>query len=1567
MANEDLLIRKRSAIKAKLTNFCNHVNVLMSCDSLSSLQRIELEGRLRKFDALYDDFDNLQLEIEVLSDKPDEAYGERAKFEERYHAVAAQARSLLISADAGVDGGSVAGSADKNTGASFRHNFVRLPKINLPTFDGSYQCWLEYRDTYLSLIHSSSAIDDISKFHYLRASLTGDAQQVIKNIDFKSEHYQLAWNLLCERYDNSRLLVKNHVQTLFNTPAILKESCVALRQFVDNINKQIRALKSLNEPTDQWSTLVVIMMSSRLDKVTNRDWEEYSNTLPKFPTLSEFCSFVSKRADLLETVEHSKSTNKEDSSTNSYTVNTNNSKKNYNITKPKPNTNKEFNNCPLCKNNHFMFVCDDFRKLSVENRLAKVKELNVCFNCLRPGHSSKRCKLSHCKYCNRKHNTLLHVEQSNSTVQDPMPSSVALPSLLTDDVSGGAQLQNGTSESVVMSSDTAATTRSVLLSTALVTVVSTRGEKFDARILLDNGSTANFITETLCHKLGLPRRNVNSTISGESYEMAKRRFLSLERRFLRDPSFKERYVAFMEEYERLGHMTENTTSRKPHSGDGIEYFLPHHGVIRESSSTTKLRAVFDASAATTSGVSFNQIQMVGPTIQEDLLSILLRFRQYKYVISGDIARMYRAVAVTPSQRPLQQIIFRTDPKLPLKTYCLNTVTYGTASAPYLATKCLVSLANVATSPTVKSSIERDFYIDDYLSGGNSVSGVVEMVKEVISVLASANFHIRKWQSNSSSILDQVCDSSTVVDCLRLSEDKNASSKTLGLRWMCEADYLAFSISIDDKKQVSKRQILSVISQIFDPLGLVGPCVVEAKIVMQKLWLDKCDWDEQVPESIYHFWSNFVNTLPCLNNLRIPRWVVCDNAILHEIHVFTDASERAFGCCVYLRSVNMEGAVKVQLIASKNRVAPIKPTTIPRLELCGALLGARLCAKVQSSITLPITRCQFWCDSTIVLSWLAMSPNVLKPFVRNRVNEIQESTAGHTWSYVPSRVNPADLVSRGLKADLISECSLWWSGPEFLLNDETHWPAMPNKTMKQDLPEVITSNFTDHSFLTDTQKHAQHTNTNTSIIHTLLHKYSNINRLQRVVAYILRFYNNVKNKIKDKNPLSIKELQDSLNFILRQAQMEMFSKEYDILKAGKTLPRKNRLICLSPFVDEDGLIRVGGRLDNSPYDYNIKHPILLCCKHHITKLIFHKYHHDLLHAGPQLLIASIRQMYWPLGGRNLSKSVVKHCIKCFKFKCQNVQPVMGQLPVNRTQLEFPFLNSSVDYAGPILIADRRGRGCKLVKAYLCIFVCLAVKAVHIELVTDLTKEGYMAALNRFVARRGKPKSILSDNGTNFVGTCNELQQFLKQSNISYEVAQRGIEFTFAPPYSPHFNGIAEAAVRSTKHHLKRLLQLTHFTYEEMVTCLTQIEAVLNSRPLTPLSSDPLDFTVLTPSHFLIGRSLMAVPHPQVSDVNIGRLERYHRVEHIKQHFWKRFHLEYISLLQQKTKWTSSTGQLAEGTLVLIKERGQPPMLWPLGRVTKVFPGSDGITRVAELKTRKGTILRSFNNICPLPLD
>ncbi|XP_028168270.1 uncharacterized protein K02A2.6-like [Ostrinia furnacalis] len=309
--------------------------------------------------------------------------------------------------------------------------------------------------------------------------------------------------------------------------------------------------------------------------------------------------------------------------------------------------------------------------------------------------------------------------------------------------------------------------------------------------------------------------------------------------------------------------------------------------------------------------------------------------------------------------------------------------------------------------------------------------------------------------------------------------------------------------------------------------------------------------------------------------------------------------------------------------------------------------------------------------------------------------------------------------------------------------------------------------------------------------------------------------------------------------------------------------------------------------------------------------------------------------------------------------------MGQLPSSRTELEYPFLHCSVDYAGPVLIADRKGRGCKLIKSFLAIFVCNSVKAIHIELVTALSSEAYLAALNRFVSRRGKPQSITSDNGTNFVGTYNDLSKFLIQSDVEGVIAQEGIDFKFVPAYSPHFNGLAESAVRSTKHHLKRLLDVTHLTYEEMSTCLTQVEAILNSRPLTQLSSDPFDLSPLTPAHFLIGRSLISIPHPQIIDDHITRLDRYKRIEHIKQHFWQRFSLEYVSQLQQKLKWQDSRSEIKLGSLVLIKDRTLPPLLWSLGRVIATYPGSDGIVRVAELRTKRGTIRRAFNNICPLP--
>ncbi|XP_062528624.1 uncharacterized protein LOC119628383 isoform X1 [Bombyx mori] len=1386
----DTLIKRRGAIKAKLTIFRNYIKPLSSFSSLTDLQRFELEGRYERIQCLYNDFDKLQTEIETLLDAPDDDFKSRCEFEDQYHPTVALARSLL--------------SATTNSEGS--------AMVRVRGADGT-------KHPARVLLDNGSTANFVTDAFSSKLGLSrhGTSSTTITGINNQTSYSTQSCNLTLESYYGN--------YTVDLGCLILPEVTKVLpSRFIPRTHVPLPSGLHLADPTFNIPSVVDILVGAEIF------WQVLlHNTIDlgkNQPTLHE-----TKLGWIVS-----------------------------GLVAYSPRLQSQSHFCSLVKND-VNFNIERFWELdSVPSKHSLTNEENACEQ-----HFLR-----------------------NTYRNDDGRFVVSIPL------------------------------------------------KRDPQIL------------------------------GDSLQMAISQFLSLERRFQRDLGFKQRYVDFMHGYLKLGHMTKESEVRnfsESSTDKGVSYFMPHHGIIRESSTTTKLRTVFDASAITTSGVSLNDIQMIGPVVQDDLLSILLRFRQHRYVISGDIEKMYRSIEVNPSQRSLQRIVFRDNHNAPLKVYCLNTVTYGTASAPYLATKCLTSLASSAVSEDVKHAIIHDFYVDDLLSGNSTLSGTIELCKGVIDTLSSAQFHLRKFKSNDSRILSAIMsergDAST-DNMLDLNSDVNTSSKTLGLQWCCNVDMLSFSINIDICSKITKRHVLSVVSQIFDPLGLVSPCVVEAKILMQRLWIDKYNWDDVVSQELRDLWSSFTSTLSSLNQLKIPRFISCSDSTNNEIHVFCDASEKVYGACLYIRSIKASGSICVRLLASKSRLAPIKPTTIPRLELCGALAATRLCTKVRDSLTMPIDNVYFWCDSTIVLAWLSTSPNRLKPFVRNRVNEIQESTIGCTWSYVPSKDNPADLVSRGLKADAISTSSLWWSGPSSLFKSQEYWPQKPN--MKQDLPDVV-------CHVVSSNVDTLHTNKThgSSIIHHLITKYSNLRYLQRVVAYILRAIYNFKNK-SNKNiaNLSNEELQISLNLIIHNAQLQMFPEEYFILKLGKSLPRSSRLISLTPFIDSNSILRVGGRLDNSPYDFNIKHPIVLCSKHALTKLIFHFEHLHLLHAGPQLLLTHIRQSYWPLGGRNLSKTVVRNCLKCFRYRAQNVQPIMGQLPKTRTDLQFPFLNCSVDYAGPILIADRKGRGCKLVKSYLCIFVCLAVKAVHIELVTALSSEAYIAALKRFVSRRGKPRSIWSDNGTNFVGACNELKGVLSNSDIASFMSQEGIDFNFSPPYSPHFNGLAEAAVKATKGHLKKLLSLTHLTYEEMSSCLCQIEAILNSRPLTPISSDPLDLTALTPAHFLIGRPLTSVPHPQITDGNITRLERYQRVELIRQHFWKRFINEYISLLQQKSKWSTSTGSLIPGTLVLVKDRTLPALLWPLGRITKTYPGSDGITRVAEVKTRTGTVVRGFNSICPLPL-
>ncbi|XP_050678653.1 uncharacterized protein LOC126979538 [Leptidea sinapis] len=472
-------------------------------------------------------------------------------------------------------------------------------------------------------------------------------------------------------------------------------------------------------------------------------------------------------------------------------------------------------------------------------------------------------------------------------------------------------------------------------------------------------------------------------------------------------------------------------------------------------------------------------------------------------------------------------------------------------------------------------------------------------------------------------------------------------------------------------------------------------------------------------------------------------------------------------------------------------------------------------------------------------------------------------------------------------------------------------------------------------------------------------------MKRIYGYVLRFLSNCKNKNnKIIGPLDANELNQSLQLLIKCSQQECFNEEIKLISNNKALNRKSKLITLNCFIDSHGLLRIGGRIQNSEFEYDKKHPLILDSKHHFTKLLFKNEHEKLFHAGPQHLLASIRESFWPIGGRHLARSTTKQCMICFRLRGQTLQPIMGNLPAERTYSSFPFYSCGVDFAGPFMISSRKGKGNRISKCYLCLFICLASKALHLEVVSDLSTESFILSLRRFVSRRGKPYSIFCDNGSNFKGANNEISRLLKSSreHLTNFASNEGFRFIFSPAYSPHFGGIWEAGVKSAKHHLRRVAGNASLTFEELATLFTQIEAILNSRPLTPLSADPTDPTPLTPGHFLIGRPMSAVP---TLPITAKHPNRFQLIEQLRQHFWQRWRREFIAELQQRTKWRTKTKELQIGDLVLLKEDNIPPLQWRLARIAKLYPGSDGVSRVADVLTTKGTIKRAIHKMCVIP--
>ncbi len=1046
--------------------------------------------------------------------------------------------------------------------------------------------------------------------------------------------------------------------------------------------------------------------------------------------------------------------------------------------------------------------------------------------------------------------------------------------------------------------------------------------------------------------------NEKRTLLGYSRQAAVRRLLSVERRLNRLPHLKQQYSEFIQEFLALGHM-EEVPFPECQDTPPATYYLPHHFVTNESSSTTKLRVVFDGSSKTSSGVSLNDTMYTGATLQDDLFDILLRFREHPIVIKADITKMFRQFQLTTEDSNLHRILWREGPEHPIRDYRLKTITYGTASATYLSTRCLQQLALDVKErcPEASKALLSSMYVDDLMQGTDSSESAIKLYHELNCAVAEAGLELRKWATNDPSVFE--CIPESLRETKAQSFDEEGSIKALGVQWQPNSDMFTFTqIEFSENRPLTMRNLLADIARVFDPLGFISCVTVRGKLIMQELWKLSLGWDDQVPDFISSVWEDYKNDLQLISKLMIPRYLSFSSATTYEIHAFCDASEKAINAVVYIRAIHPDGTVTVMFVTSKSQVAPIKQVSLPRLELNGAVLVSVLVFRVRECMNL---NCEIflWCDSTIVLRWIAASPRRWQTYVANRVAKIQDLTEVESWRHVPGVQNPADLGSRGVStADLLTS-SFWWKGPEWLATANLPLFTPPAST-NENLEERKTATLVHHVQL-DT---------------SLLTRYSSLLKLQRVTAYVFRFVQNCKLKDKTErniDPLTPTELRAALTVWVKIVQQQFFQE--DILSLNKISHVKltSNLRKLFPYLDSNGVLRVSGRLENSKLPENAKHQMILPSDSYLTVLIIRSIHYNNFHCGFQLTCSTLLSQFWVLRGRVKIRHIIRSCVKCRRHRSKVAEQLMGNLPSSRVTPSRPFLHTGVDFAGPFTLKNFVGRPPKTYKGYLCIFVCMVTKAVHIEAVSSLTTEAFIATLRRFVSRRGLCSDIYSDCGTNFVGADRELKSLLcaRSTNnaVADQLSSEGIRWHFNPPASPHRGGLWEAAVKSAKFHLRRVVSNSVLTYEQFSTLLAQIEAIMNSRPLYPASSDPGDLTALTPGHFLIGDSLRALPDEPLQTVKFSRLSVYQQQQQRLQHFWMRWSREYLNTLQQKHKWYWEKNNVKPDDLVLLVEDCAPGS-WKMGRVIATHPGSDGKVRVVTVKTEKSTFERSIVKLVPL---
>ena len=1087
--------------------------------------------------------------------------------------------------------------------------------------------------------------------------------------------------------------------------------------------------------------------------------------------------------------------------------------------------------------------------------------------------------------------------------------------------------------------------------------------------------------ENQMYRVGVPWKE-RQPVLPNNYDMALRRLENTEKRLKRSPDIADSYSKCIEQYIEKGYVRKIMEHEKSKS----KWYLPHFPVIRLDKETTKTRIVFDASAKY-DGVSLNDIIHQGPKLQRDLFDVLLRFRRFPVAVVCDIAEMYLRIGITPEDKPYHRFLWRginqnSHPDI----YEFDRVVFGVNSSPFQAQFVLQYHAQKCQKdfPVAAEIIQKSTYMDDSMDSTLSDENAIELYKQLSRLFTKAGMHARKWLSNSSTLLSVIPQNDRKAE-VDLDRDQLPSAKTLGVWWVADRDEFTYKENAPDDSMVyTKRNFLKKIATLFDPIGFIAPFTIRAKILLQDMWTTGLEWDEELTESLTISARAWFNELTDLKQLQIPRCLFQDKRASETIslHIFVDASENAYGAVVYARCLRMDGCVTRNIVAAKTRVAPTISTSIPRLELMAAVVGARLAMRISKVLDISVGSATFWSDSANVLWWIRGRSRQFKPFVANRVGEIQGYTNPDQWRYVPTELNPADFLSRGMKATDLIRNNAWWRGPDFLGEPEETWPINKNFVQPSWSAELKRSTST----LRKTKSKNEDSRFGDSLSSVFMsisvrrsqvlvdpNRYSSWLKLKRIQAWVDRFIENCQKLKTDRmtGELSADELNQAEIKLIKETQSSYFPEEYESLKHEKVLSSSSKLLGLQPKLDSDGLMRSDSRLKHAKFlSYDVRYPVILPRKSWVTKLIVKEFHEKGRHAtGTNQTLSALSARYWIVSAREVIREFEKACAECRRRKAKACEQSMAPLPISRLKMSLrAFTRTAVDFGGPFITVQ--GRGKRRAKRYLCLFTCLATRAVHLEIAFGLDTDSFLNSFYRMASRRGLPEEVYSDNGTNFKGADNELKLLVSQideDKITESAANKGVKWHFNPPLAPHFGGVHEAMIKSAKRAISAILGNADINDEELMTAIIGAEGLINSRPLTYQSANPVDDVPLTPNHFLHGQIGGQFAPTSVDSTQFNLRKRWRRIQELVRHFWQRWLREWLPALAARKKWTQERQDVKVGDVVLVVSPDTSRGNWPLGRVLEVYPGTDGRVRVVKVQVGQGTLVRSVTKLCPLECD